>query len=103
MKERKFDFHDGKSGAAITVRITPRSSRNEISEILADGTIMVRLAAAPGDEKTNQALIQFLAEVLQIHPKQLEIIAGSSGNDKLLTILDLDKDTVQARIFQHLV
>jgi uncharacterized protein len=103
MKERNFDFHDGKSGAAITVRVTPRSSRNEISEILADGTIKVRLTVATGDEKVNQALVQFLAEVLQINPKQLEIIAGVSGNDKLITIIDLDKETVQERVLQHLV
>jgi uncharacterized protein (TIGR00251 family) len=103
MKERKFDFHDGKFGAAITVRITPGASRNEISEILGDGTIEVRLAAAAGDEKGNLALIQFFAEVLQVHPKQLEIIAGSSGNDKLITIIDLDRDTVQERIINHLV
>jgi uncharacterized protein len=102
MKERKFDFHDGKSGAAITVRITPRSSRNEISEILADGTVKVRLVAPSSDEKANSILVIFLAEILGVNPKQLEVIGGLSGNDKLITILDMDKETVQERILQHL-
>ena len=48
MSERKFHLHDGKVGAAITVRVTPRASKNEISEILDDGTIKVRLIAGPG-------------------------------------------------------
>lgn len=103
MKERKFNLHDGKSGAAITVRVTPRSSRNEISEILTDGTVKIRLTAAQSDDQANAALIQFLAEILNIKPAQLEIIAGAAGNDKLITILDLDKETVQERILQHIV
>lgn len=102
MKERNFNLHDGKTGSAITVRVTPRSSRNEISEILDDGTVKVRLMAAPGGEKTNQALLEFLAQVLQVSPAQLEIVAGATGNDKLITITDLDKTQVQDRILKSL-
>ena len=102
MKDRDFHLHDGKSGAAITVRVTPRASRNEISEILDDGTVKVRLTSAQQEEKTNQALITFLAEVLSVKPAQVEIVAGLSGNDKLVTITDLDTDTVHDRILKHI-
>jgi uncharacterized protein (TIGR00251 family) len=102
MKEREFHLHDGKTGAAITVRVTPRSSRNEISEILSDGTIKIRLTAPPNEEQTNQALIDLLAKVLSVNPVQIEIIAGATGNDKLLTITDLDKGEVQERILQNI-
>jgi uncharacterized protein len=102
MKEREFNLHDGKAGAAITVRVTPRSSRNEISEILDDGTVKVRLEAHQNEEKINQALLAFLAEVLGVTTSQLEIVAGSTGYDKLITITDLDKNMVQERILQHL-
>jgi uncharacterized protein (TIGR00251 family) len=102
MKEREFNLHDGKMGAAITVRVTPRSSRNEISEILEDGTIKVRLTTPQNEDKSNQALVSFLAEVLQVDPAQVEIIAGLSGNDKLITVMDLDSNAVQARILKHL-
>ncbi|MBA4313231.1 MAG: hypothetical protein C0417_11440, partial [Chlorobiaceae bacterium] len=54
---RKFHLHDGDSGSAITVRITPRMPRNEISEIMEDGTIKIRLSAPPLDGKANQVLI----------------------------------------------
>jgi len=102
MKERKFNLHDGAMGSAITVRVTPRSSRNEISEILDDGTIKIRLTAPAVEEKANEALIQFLAQVLEVTPGQVEIVAGTSGNDKLVTITNLDKATVQDRILSHL-
>ncbi len=102
MTEHEFFLHDGQSGAAITVRITPRASRDEISEILEDGTIKVRLTAAPNEAKTNLALVQFLAQVLEVNPKQIEIVAGLSGNDKLITITNLDKRLVQERILKNL-
>jgi uncharacterized protein len=102
MKERSFHLHDGQAGAAITVRITPRSSRNEISEILDDGTVKVRLTEPQNEEKSNRALITFLSEVLEVDPKQLEIVAGLTGNDKLVTITDIDKTAVQERILAHL-
>jgi uncharacterized protein (TIGR00251 family) len=102
MKEREFNLHDGKTGSAITVRITPRASRNEISEILGDGTIKVRLTASPGEEATNKALVAFLAQVLEVKQSQVEIVAGSTGVDKLVTITDLDKSEVQERILKNI-
>jgi uncharacterized protein YggU (UPF0235/DUF167 family) len=102
MTEREYNFHDGISGAAITVRIVPRSSRNEVSEILPDGMILIRLVTSRGDEKGNGALIAFLADILAIKPGQLEIVAGIKGNDKLISILNLDKQMVHKRILQHL-
>jgi uncharacterized protein len=102
MKERDFYLHDGKTGSAITVRVTPRASRNEISEILDDGTLKVRLAAGQRDENLNQTLISFLSEVLQVSPSQVEIIGGQEGNDKLVSITDLSKSVVHTRILNHL-
>jgi hypothetical protein len=102
MSERKFHLHDGKVGAAITVRVTPRASKDEISEILDDGTIKVRLIAGPEEARTNHALIEFLAGVLQVPIDQLEIVAGETGRDKLVTIDNLSSSTVHTRILDQL-
>jgi hypothetical protein len=85
------------------VRVTPRASKNEISEILDDGTIKVRLIAGPEDDKTNRALVVFLAGVLQVPADQLEIVAGENGRDKLVTINNLSTSTVHTRILSKLV
>jgi uncharacterized protein (TIGR00251 family) len=99
---RKFRLHDGKNGAAIAVRVTPRSSKNEISEILNDGTVKIRLTAPPVEGQANQALVQFLAKILEVAPGRVEVVAGQSGRDKLVTVLDLDTATVQERILRNL-
>lgn len=102
MAAEKSILHGGGRGAALAVRVIPRSSKNEISEIQSDGTIKVRLTAPPVDGKANKALIEFLADVLDLAPSKLEIVAGESARDKLIVVLDLDPDTVNERILNHI-
>ncbi len=102
MAARKYKLHDGKKGAALAIRVTPRASRNEIVEVLADGTIKIRLTAPPVEGKANEALVEFLAEVLEVPPSAIEIVAGVTGRDKLVSILDLDAETVHSRIIRNI-
>jgi len=69
---------------------------------MTDGTIKIRLKSPLDGERTNQTLVNFLAEVLEISPSQLEIIAGQTQKDKLITVLNLDTKVVQERILKHL-
>jgi uncharacterized protein len=102
MAERRFNLHDGKKGSALAVRITPRASRNEIVELLEDGTIKIRIAAPPADNEANEALINFLSEILGVPKSRLDIVAGATGRDKLISVLDMDADTAHQRILAHL-
>jgi len=102
MADRKFQMHDGQRGSALAVRVTPRASRNEIVELLDDGTVKVRLAAAPSDEESNSALIEFMSEILGVPATKLDIVAGASGRDKLISIVDMDVETAHQRIVAHI-
>ena len=98
--DRKFKLHHGQVGAAITVRVQPRSKRNQIREILEDGTIDICLSAPNTDQDINVSLIEFLSQILGNKKGDIEIIAGQQGLDKLVTILNLDADTVQKMIMK---
>ena len=102
MTDKKIKLHDGKRGSALAVRVTPRASRNEIVEVLNDGTIKVRIAAPPADNEANEALVEFLAEILGVPKSRLDIVAGASGRDKLIAIVDMDVETAQSRIVAHI-
>ncbi len=102
MAERKFRLHDGQRGVALAVRITPRASRNEITEIQADGTVKIRLAAAQATSDENKQLVAFLSEVLGCSNSKLDIVAGISGRDKLISILDMEKDDVHQRLLAYI-
>lgn len=102
MPKRNFHLHDGKMGAAIAVRVTPRASRSKIAEILEDGTIKIHVAAPPVDGEANEELVRFLADVLNIPKSRLEIVVGMAGRDKLVSVIDMDAETVHKRIVAHL-
>jgi uncharacterized protein YggU (UPF0235/DUF167 family) len=84
------------------VRVTPRASRNEIVEILDDGTVKVRLATSPADDEANAALLDFLSEILGVSKNKLDIVAGASGRDKLIAVVDMDVETAHSRIVAHI-
>lgn len=96
--KRKFHLHNGEKGSALAVRIIPRSSRNEVAEILHDGTVKIRLTSSADDPQLNQHLLGYLARVLQIPSGRMEVVAGERGLDKLVSILNLDAATVHDRI-----
>jgi uncharacterized protein YggU (UPF0235/DUF167 family) len=94
-------LHSGRAGSAITVRTAAGAARTEITDISADGTLIVSLAVPKMGKKANEALIGFLAELLKVPCEQIEIVAGLTSTDKLITILDLDTATVHKRILKH--
>lgn len=95
---RAFKLHSGKSGAALTLRVTPRARKTEFAGVLEDGILRVRVAAPPVEGKANAELLSFLAKVLGVRKNRLEIIAGQRGLDKIVSVLDLSAEEVQTRI-----
>ncbi len=86
----------------MAVRVTPRASRNEVVEVMSDGTVRIRITASPVDGEANEKLVAFLAELLNVPKSRLEIVAGLSGRDKLVSVLDMDAATVHKKIVAHL-
>lgn len=99
---RDHKLHDGRTGSAIHVHLTVKALENEIYRVLKDGTVHIHLKASGSDKSINDALIAYLAEVLKTDPRKIEIIAGQSGPDKLVTILDVDVETVNKQIIHAL-
>ncbi len=102
MSPRKFRLHDGKKGAALAIRVTPRASNNEIVEILSDGTVKVHITAPPVEGEANEVLVKFLAEVLDVPASRVEVVAGASGRDKLISVVDMDAETLHKKILDNI-
>jgi len=102
MADRNFRLHDGKSGAALAVRVTTRASKNQIVGALSDGTIKIRITAAPTGGQANDELVKFLSDVLGVAKSRIELVAGSTGRDKLISILDMDVETLQRKIVESI-
>jgi uncharacterized protein YggU (UPF0235/DUF167 family) len=102
MSPRKYRLHDGKRGAAIAVRITPRASQNQVVEILSDGTVRIHLVASPTEDDVNVALVNYLAQILAVPKSRIEVVAGETSFDKIISVLDMNAETLQKRIVAHL-
>ena len=50
----------------------------------------------------ERALVNFLSSVLGISASKLEVVAGDTGRDKLISVLDMDVETVHKRIVAHM-
>ena len=98
MSAKEFHFRDGEAGVAFTIRVIPRARSNEISEVMDDGTLKIRLKAPPVDGKANEALVTFLADFFEVRKSQIEIVAGETGRNKLVSIVDLDPDLARQKI-----
>lgn len=100
--KRAFRLHNGERGAALTIRVTPRARKTELGGVLEDGTLRIRVAAPPVEGKANQALIAFLADVLGVRKRKIEILAGERGLDKIISVLDMRASEVEKRLKEKL-
>jgi uncharacterized protein len=60
------------------------------------------LAAVPQKGKANQVLIDFLADVLGVAPAKLELVAGQTGRNKLVTVTGLTSAEINERILKRI-
>ena len=102
MTQRNYRLHDGKKGAAIAVRVTTRASKNQIVGALSDGTVKIRVTAAPTEGQANDELVKFLSDVLGVAKSRIEIVAGETGRDKLISVLDMDSETLHKKIVENI-
>ena len=81
----------------LDVRVTPRAGRSGIAG-LRDGTLIVKLAAAPVDGAANDELIALLSKVLDIPKRDITIVSGERSRTKRIRITGLDRQQALAKL-----
>ena len=66
-------------------------------EGVADGVLQVRVAAPAVEGAANTALVRLLADELGLAIRDVRIVAGARGRQKLVMIDGLDPDLIVAR------
>ena len=62
-------------GAIVDVRVIPRASKSAIAGTR-DDAVLVRLKAPPVDGAANGELIRFLADLLGVPQRNIQIVSG---------------------------
>jgi uncharacterized protein len=81
----------------LTVRLTPRSGRDEVSDYR-DDVLLVRVTAPPVEGAANEALVALLAKALGLPRANVVIAHGHGSRTKVVDVLGLDRDEVLARL-----
>ena len=89
-----FDAHRRGEAVRFSVRLQPRASKNEISG-LQGSSIKVRVTAPPVDGLANQALIDFLSDLLGVSRRNVCIVSGQSSRTKVVEVGEVDLKAVQ--------
>lgn len=80
----------GRGGMLLTVRVTPRSSRDEVAGLhaAADGAmaLAVKVSAPPDKGKANKAVIETIARVAGLPKSAIAIVAGETDRHKTLLV-----------------
>jgi len=92
-----FDAHRADDAVRFSVRLQPRASRNEIAG-LHGVSLRVRVTAPPIDGMANEALINFLSEVLGAPRRNVCIVSGLSSRTKIVEIREVDLARIQRLI-----
>ena len=88
----------------LAIRVQPGARANEIVGWTADAhggeVLKIRLRAPAVEGKANAALIEFLAEILHLRPRQITLERGVKAREKVISIEGLTIEAIRQRTGQ---
>jgi uncharacterized protein (TIGR00251 family) len=83
-------------GAVIfSVRVQPRASKDEVAGVM-DGALKVRLRAPALEDRANEALCEYLAEILKTPKAAVRILSGHHSRSKRVEVRGVTEQDVLA-------
>ena len=84
-------------GAILALKVIARAGKTALAGTRG-GALLVRLAAAPVDGAANDALLAFLADILDVPKSRLTLIAGSHSRSKRVKVAGISADAIRSRL-----
>ena len=88
-------------GVMLSVHVQPNARRTEIVGRHGDA-IKIRVAAPPRDDRANEALLAFAADVFGVRASAVTIRSGGSSRHKRLQIDEVDLDRARRILAERL-
>ncbi len=82
-------------GVTLAVRVQPRASRDEVSGVF-EGALKIRLRAPAVENRANEALCEFLADLLKRPKSAVRILSGDRSRTKRVAIDGVTRQQVEA-------
>lgn len=89
--------HAERGAVTFAVRVQPRASKNEISGVV-EGALKIRLQAPAVEDRANQALCVFLAELLKRPKSAVRLLSGERSRSKHVEIYGVTTQEIEALV-----
>ena len=87
-----------RDGAVIlAVRVQPRASKDEIAGVMG-GALKVRLQAPATEDRANEALCEYLAELLKTPKAAVRILSGHHSRSKRVEVRGVTEQQILALV-----
>jgi uncharacterized protein len=94
----------GRGGLLLAVRVTPKSSRDEVTGLhtAADGSVSlaVKVTAPPDKGKANKAVIETVAKAAGLPKSAFSLVSGDTERNKTLLVTG-NMAAIEALIAAH--
>ncbi len=85
------------SSCTIAIKAIPNAPRHEIVGWLGDA-LKIKIHAPPVEGRANEALCEFLAEILGLPRRAITVLRGDTSRQKLIRLQGLTLADVQSRV-----
>ncbi len=86
-------------GVSFAVRVQPGAKREGVAGAYGDA-VKIALQAPAVDGRANEALIRYLAELLQVPRMSVEIVAGLSSRSKVVRVAGVTSTDVETKLMR---
>ena len=89
------EMQEREGAVILLVRVQPRASKDEIAGEMG-GALKVRLRAPAVEDRANEALVEFLAELLKTTKSAVRILSGERSRTKRIEIRGATRQQIEA-------
>lgn len=79
------EFQTREGTVVLSVRVQPRASKDEIAGVV-EGALKVRLRAPALEDRANEALCEYLAQLLKTPKSAVRILSGHHSRSKRVEV-----------------
>ncbi|HEX7859600.1 MAG TPA: DUF167 family protein [Verrucomicrobiae bacterium] len=87
-------FREADGGIYLNIKVQPRASRNQIQGVHGN-ELKVSVTAPPVDSAANAALLEFLAEQLEVSKSAVRLVRGNTLRHKTIFVAGTRADSVE--------
>jgi uncharacterized protein len=91
------DLKTQNGAVVLLVRVQPRASKDEIAGVMG-GALKVRLRAPAIEDRANEALCEYLAELLKTPKAAVRILSGHHSRSKRVEVRGVTEQQILALV-----